>query len=69
MRIVRDKRRYETWAGDEKGVPEDAACCIEAVFPHGGYHNYQCERKRGYGKDGLYCKRHAKTKAKDSAAG
>lgn len=26
-------------------------------------HEYQCTRKRGHGKDGLYCKQHSKMKA------
>jgi hypothetical protein len=38
---------------------EDTTRCIEEV----GWNDfipYQCQRKRGYGKDGLYCKQHAK---------
>lgn len=53
-----EPRRYGQWAGNERGVAEDPKRCIEAVMD--GYHQKQCARKRGHGKDGLYCKQHAK---------
>ena len=55
-------RVYGKWAGNPKGVPEDETRCIEEVWPSDGHgwNSYQCTRKRGYGKDGLYCKQHAK---------
>ena len=53
-------RIYGTWAGNEKGHTEDETRCIEKVFSNGSYISSQCSRKRGYGKDGLYCKQHAK---------
>lgn len=31
--------------------------CIQSV--RGDYHSYQCQRPRGYGPDGNYCKQHA----------
>ena len=31
--------------------------CVYMVW---GWHSHQCSRKRGYGKDGRYCKQHAK---------
>ena len=37
-------------------ISEDKARCIKEVF--NGYHHYQCQRKRGHGKDGLWCKQH-----------
>jgi len=58
-------RIYGQWAGNEKSVPEDKTrCIIKEVFSseRGGFSAYicrQCRRKRGYGKDGLYCKQHA----------
>ena len=58
---IGDKRRYGVWAGDPKGQPEDRARCIEEVWPQDRYWvPYQCQRKRGHGKNGLYCKQHAK---------
>lgn len=55
-------RRYGDWAGDPKGVPEDVLRCVVEVWPQtrdAGWIPWQCQRKRGYGKDGLYCKQHA----------
>lgn len=43
-----------------KGIPEDPERCIETVWHEIGWMLLQCSRKRGYGKDGLYCKQHAK---------
>lgn len=47
--------------GGVYSVKEDATRCIESV-PEGGRSvaSYQCARVRGFGKDGLYCKQHAK---------
>ena len=55
---VVEERRYNTWAGNPRGNPEDKTRCIEEVAS--GYLFYQCIRKRGHGLDGLYCKQHAK---------
>lgn len=38
---------------------EDPTRCIEETTPD-SWHFSQCSRKRGFGKDGLYCKQHAK---------
>lgn len=54
------ERRYDQWAGNPKGILEDPTRCIEEVTDETGWHHLQCRRKRGYGKDGLYCKQHAK---------
>lgn len=51
-------RRYGMWAGCPGGYAEKTAYCIERV--HNNYLFFQCNRKRGYGQDGLYCKQHAK---------
>jgi len=56
------ERRYNAWAGNPAGIPEDPARCIEEVSPNerGGFvHRHQCNRKRGHGPDGLYCKQHS----------
>lgn len=57
---MNELRIYNQWAGNLKGRPEDVTRCIVSIwsdqFVPGGY---QCSRKRGHGKDGLYCKQHA----------
>ena len=53
-------RRYDQWAGNPEGVGADETRCVEAVSDGTGWHFKQCSRKRGYGKNGLYCKQHAK---------
>ena len=43
-------------------IPEDTTKCIKEIYGSYGYdawHSHQCPRPRGYGPDGLYCKRHA----------
>lgn len=37
----------------------DLKRCVERVTSD-SWNFYQCSRKRGFGKDGLYCKQHAK---------
>ena len=56
-KMAKKLRRYGNWAGNPLGTPEDPIRCIEEIFPNIG-NNYQCQRKRGYGRDGLYCKQH-----------
>ena len=55
-------RRYGFWAGNPKGYPENVTHCIEDVYPPGRHSMipYQCARKRGHGKTGLYCKQHSR---------
>ncbi len=54
------ERRYTTWAGNPQGNNEDPKHCIEALW--GGMWDLgrQCQRNRGYGEGGAYCKQHAK---------
>ena len=54
------ERRYDEWAGNPKGFPEDKTRCVETVSDFTGWHQIQCSRKRGYGPNGEYCKQHAK---------
>jgi len=52
-------RIYNQWAGNPQGRQEDLTRCITAVHESGrGCTSSQCRRKRGHGKDGLYCKIH-----------
>lgn len=54
------QRRYGDWRGNPGGSPEDITHCIEAIVRDNNWWTSQCSRKRGHGKDGLYCKQHAK---------
>ena len=56
---MRESRIYGGWAGNPKGNPENKENCIEEVYGLDWY-SHQCTRKRGHGKDGLYCKQHTK---------
>ena len=38
----------------------DVRNCVEHVFPEDNFSSKQCSRKRGKGRDGLYCWQHAK---------
>lgn len=53
-------RRYGEWAGNPKGYAEDVTrCIVEVGRPLGRTTMFgQCDRKRGHGPDGLYCKQH-----------
>ena len=54
-------KAFNSWAGNNKGTPEDRGLCIESVSANSkGALPHQCNFKRGYGKDKLYCKTHAK---------
>ena len=56
-----ERKRYGMWAGNSAGVIEDMTCCTEEVYPTEGFGiPHQCNRKRGYGANGLYCKQHAR---------
>ncbi len=60
-------RVYAQWVGNPWGVPEDTMRCIEGIHdsnPRLPIY-YQCRRKRGFGKGGLYCKQHAKKHPED----
>ena len=59
MKKEKIERRYGQWAGNEKGTTEDKTRCIESVYGKGDWYPHQCNFKRGYGKDKLYCRKHA----------
>jgi len=61
------ERRYNKWAGNPRGDPEDKTRCVAEVHDYTGWHFVQCSRKRGYGPDSLYCKQHAKKMEKAKA--
>jgi hypothetical protein len=57
---MREPHVYGRWAGNPQGIKEDRARCVEGIWASRTYRSYQCERKRGHGLDGEYCKQHAK---------
>ncbi len=50
--------RYGQWSGNPHGTPYNPDKCAYSVM--NGYVSCQCSRKNGHGKDGLFCKQHAK---------
>lgn len=54
------KRVYDQSAINTKGTQEDTTRCIASVSTCNGWHFPQCSRKRGHGREGLFCKQHAK---------
>lgn len=61
VKVVKKLRIYGAWAGNPKGITEDTSRCIEEVWPRNhGWVPHQCQRPRGHGPDGLYCKQHAR---------
>lgn len=63
-----EPRRYGQWAGNPQGQPERLMDCREEVWPEHGM-AYQCQRKRGHGLNGWFCKQHAKRHPVAVAAG
>jgi len=52
-------RVYGRWAGDPRGKPEDTRRCIVEVMDNVSWLSHQCQRRRGHGTNGLFCKQHA----------
>ena len=50
-------RRYGQWNGNPNGEQERKGFCIKELFDN--YIGRQCRNRRGYGKNGEYCKKHA----------
>ncbi len=55
-------RRYNKHYDQPGGVPEIAGRCIAEVN-HSALANIQCARKRGHGREGLFCRQHARLDA------
>ena len=55
-------RTYGQWAGNPKGNKENTERCVVEIYNK--FYGFQCQRKRGHGKNGLLCKQHAKMEAK-----
>lgn len=56
-KAARYKLKYGKW-GYQPGVDADHSKCAEEVRRDWTYR--QCTRKCGHGRDGAYCKQHAK---------
>jgi len=59
---------YGRWSGNPRGMPENVFRCIEEVPDTQGWIPHQCQRRRGFGEDGLFCKQHAARNAERIAA-
>lgn len=59
-RAEAEKKRYGVWiAGGNPGQAYDPKRCAEPVRTKERWsREHQCERKPGYGPDGLYCRQH-----------
>ena len=57
-------RRYNVWAGNPDGVPEDPTRCIAEVYRDWRF--VQCSRRRGHGPNGLWCKQHSRGATEDT---
>ena len=57
---MNEEEVYGKSAMNPKGIKVDPTRCVKSVADCGGWHVYQCARKRGHGKDGKYCKQHGK---------
>ena len=51
---------YGTWAGNPKGIAPDFKRCCAVVYERESRwpRPYQCQKARGHGPDGAYCKQH-----------
>lgn len=59
--VLNVTRKYDCWAGNPKGTEENINNCVAEVYFYDGFgHFNQCKRRRGFGKDNLYCKIHSK---------
>lgn len=53
------KRLYDVWAGNPRGTQEDETRCVASV-PYSRCLYQQCSRRRGHGREGLFCVQHAR---------
>lgn len=63
-------KAYGKWAGSPEGQkPDYSRCCQEVWSRERWSRHYQCQKKRGHGPDGAYCKQHdpAAAKAREDA--
>lgn len=55
-----EERRYRVWAGSPNGTRENKENCVQDVADGGrSVLSHQCNRKRGHGPNGEYCRQHA----------
>lgn len=55
-------RVYDAGSAVARNIREDMMLCVVECSDVSGryWHSWQCQRKRGYGPHGEYCKQHAK---------
>jgi hypothetical protein len=52
-------KSYGAWAGNLQGdAPDYTRCCARVWSSERFSRAHQCQRKRGHGPDGAYCKQH-----------
>jgi len=58
----KELRIYDQNPSNPKGTPEDTTRCVKSIWNGLSlcWWSRQCKRKRGHGKNGEYCKQHAK---------
>lgn len=49
---------YGRWAGNPAGNPARPDWCVAVVYNKWHPNGHQCNKKRGHGPDGAYCKQH-----------
>lgn len=57
------EKRYGVWSGNPKGTAEDMARCTATVGGKslwGPADARQCQRKRGFGPEGAFCRQHGR---------
>lgn len=56
---TRYPEKYGAWAGNPRGHDPDFSRCCESIYGALGSHGgHQCNRPRGHGPNGAYCKQH-----------
>ena len=56
------ERRYNRWAGNERGTAERPSYCIAEIYTNPLF--AQCRRRRGFGPNDEYCAQHAGMKTR-----
>ena len=58
--MVEHPKEYYGGNSWQKGSKYFPNRCAAEVYSSAGWSSYQCSRRKGHGKDGLFCKQHAK---------
>ena len=65
-----ERAKVRTYGQSFNPQAENPTRCVASVHDRLRWASFQCQRQRGHGPDGLYCKQHdpAAQKARDAAA-